>query len=358
MPGDANKKLYNAGSEWQDEFSGIIDYYSTFFREYDPVIGRFNGVDPKADATVSLSIYHYSGNNPVNFNDPMGDITGNELENIINRLLSSNYGGTWSSSSNSTAYFGDEFTATFFGGLTRSGNNPLLKIIDAISELKKAGKEVYGVHFKDFNGNWSATIGFSQPTKNWQLSSTWHDDYYNENRKEYMLGTGWESRAIAGIIVGTKTISIGRYVDNNSFFDNLVSTLININNVSEKFELALEAGKYLTYSKFTIGDKSFGWWTDARGGIQPIWKKGNQWIGGRNEARAFSRNLEKISRPMAIFGTVVSGYQTIIDIRGGHTGEAILHGIDTIAGAAGLLIPGAQPFVFAYFVGRLIGELF
>jgi hypothetical protein len=45
IPTDANKKLYNAGSEWQDEFSGLIDYYSTFFREYDPVNGRFNGVD-------------------------------------------------------------------------------------------------------------------------------------------------------------------------------------------------------------------------------------------------------------------------------------------------------------------------
>ncbi len=76
MPTDPNKKLYNAGSEWQDEFGGVIDYYSTFFREYDPVIGRFNSVDPKAEMIVELSIYHYSGNNPVNFNDPMGDAFG------------------------------------------------------------------------------------------------------------------------------------------------------------------------------------------------------------------------------------------------------------------------------------------
>ena len=96
MPTDANKKLYNAGSEWQDEFGGIIDYYSTFFREYDPVIGRFNGVDPKADATVELSIYHYSGNNPVNFNDPMGDITGADLLGIIETLSSYAHGGSWS----------------------------------------------------------------------------------------------------------------------------------------------------------------------------------------------------------------------------------------------------------------------
>jgi RHS repeat-associated protein len=76
MPGNylptlPNKHLYNAGSEWQDEFD-IANYYSTFFREYDPTIGRFNSVDPLAAASVELSVYHYAANNPVNFNDPLG----------------------------------------------------------------------------------------------------------------------------------------------------------------------------------------------------------------------------------------------------------------------------------------------
>jgi RHS repeat-associated protein len=67
-----NKKLYNAGSEWQDDVEGMADYYSTFFREYDPVIGRFNGVDPMSESFESWTTYHYSYNNPVNFNDPTG----------------------------------------------------------------------------------------------------------------------------------------------------------------------------------------------------------------------------------------------------------------------------------------------
>ena len=69
-----NKKLYNAGSEWQDDVDGLADYYSTFYREYDPVIGRFNGVDPVSASFESWTTYHYSYNNPVNFNDPMGDL--------------------------------------------------------------------------------------------------------------------------------------------------------------------------------------------------------------------------------------------------------------------------------------------
>src|SRR5687767_3973666 len=121
QPSSPNKRLYNAGSEWQDEFSGIIDYFSTFYREYDPVLGRFNGVDPMADVTVELSIYHYAANNPVNFNDPNGDLAQGDFENIINKLMNSQHGGTWSSSTNTIAYFGDEEIAGFFGDLIGAG---------------------------------------------------------------------------------------------------------------------------------------------------------------------------------------------------------------------------------------------
>ena len=72
-PTNPNKKLYNAGSEWQDDEEGLADYYSTFYREYDPIIGRFNGVDPMAEATDNMTTYAYANNNPVMMNDPMGD---------------------------------------------------------------------------------------------------------------------------------------------------------------------------------------------------------------------------------------------------------------------------------------------
>ena len=92
-----NKKLYNAGSEWQDDIEGLADYYSTFFREYDAIIGRFNGVDPMSESFESWTTYHYSYNNPVNFNDPMGDMAKAEFENAIAALLA-NEGGTYHSS--------------------------------------------------------------------------------------------------------------------------------------------------------------------------------------------------------------------------------------------------------------------
>ena len=54
-----NKFLYNAGSELQDDIEeGMADYYSTFFREYDAVLGRFNGVDMAAAELHDWGVYH------------------------------------------------------------------------------------------------------------------------------------------------------------------------------------------------------------------------------------------------------------------------------------------------------------
>jgi RHS repeat-associated protein len=67
--GSNNAFLYNAGSE-MNENSG---WYETFYRDYDPILGRFNQADPLANASSSLTPYGYGFNDPVFYNDPMGD---------------------------------------------------------------------------------------------------------------------------------------------------------------------------------------------------------------------------------------------------------------------------------------------
>lgn len=63
-----NDFLYNAASEL-NQTSG---WYEMFYRNYDPAIARFTGVDPLASDYASFSSYHYAYNNPVRFNDPTG----------------------------------------------------------------------------------------------------------------------------------------------------------------------------------------------------------------------------------------------------------------------------------------------
>jgi len=74
VPTSPNKNLYNGGSELQDDFGDDPNLYSTFFREYDPVLGRMNGVDQLADRFAPWSPYNYSFNTPVNLNDPTGAV--------------------------------------------------------------------------------------------------------------------------------------------------------------------------------------------------------------------------------------------------------------------------------------------
>jgi RHS repeat-associated protein len=64
-----NDFLYNASSE----FNQASGWYETFYRGYDPALGRFMQVDPMAAQYASITPYNYCGSNPVMFNDPLGD---------------------------------------------------------------------------------------------------------------------------------------------------------------------------------------------------------------------------------------------------------------------------------------------
>lgn len=63
---------FNGGSEKDQEVTGQENTYGTYYRELDTRTAKWWSVDPVVNA--SESPYAMNGNNPVNMNDPMGDL--------------------------------------------------------------------------------------------------------------------------------------------------------------------------------------------------------------------------------------------------------------------------------------------
>ena len=70
--GRENKYQFNAASELNEETGN----YETYFRQYDPAIGRFMGIDILASSFSSLTPYQFANNDPIYYNDPNGDLYG------------------------------------------------------------------------------------------------------------------------------------------------------------------------------------------------------------------------------------------------------------------------------------------
>jgi RHS repeat-associated protein len=116
-----NKYLYNKGSELQDDLG--LDVYQTHFRMLDTWIGRWWQVDPKP--SYDMSVYNAMNNNPILYNDPLGDIIDIEFRRGflgLGKKTTVTYNNGALTNANGSAYTGkvNGFLKQVVGGLNNA----------------------------------------------------------------------------------------------------------------------------------------------------------------------------------------------------------------------------------------------
>ncbi len=180
----ANKYLYN-GKELQDN----TGYYDYGFRQLDPALGRWFVQDALAERFSGESPYAYVNNNPVNLFDILGLTSWGYINNVINTLVDSDYGRTWSPGEDIWEFSSNEEAENYALGngfydpsvLGGSGGGYLLKDSKAMygkfwqSWVGKVLMRLAGWHASDWVGN-----GYQWYTKD-------RSDYYYKNTESNNL---------------------------------------------------------------------------------------------------------------------------------------------------------------------------
>ena len=140
------------------------DTYSYGWRDYDPVIGRFNKIDRYAEKYYGLSPYNYTANDPVSMVDIAGDSISvqfynkdnkrlNNIPKVVQKMFNDEYGIKvgYNSKTGMLYYDGEVDTNQEVSESAKGIIVGALKETDS-KKIKKFGEITFGYNLEKQNG--------------------------------------------------------------------------------------------------------------------------------------------------------------------------------------------------------------
>jgi RHS repeat-associated protein len=283
LPTQPNKQLYNGGSEWQNDFSDQPDWQQTFYRNYDQTIGRFLAVDPMAEATAELSVYQYANNNPVMFNDPLGNLSKADIESFGPLKYADGLSGSfWKKTYGSEQEWA--YAMIYFAAHGMGGYGNQFGAQTGYSR-KSANAGDTGVHYTYDSGNVTA------------MPNGLNENSSSEVNHEYqMLDDGLGGQMRIDHVSETQLI----YIDAALFNGNTFSSSAIGNNASDRINLFGQTVTNQVGSKWewssNLGDKvSYKNYTLQKSGVKGIIQSNITTFNGKFSSIDYSLNLGPLS---------------------------------------------------------------
>ena len=191
-----NKYLYN-GKELQDDLVGSnkLDWLDYGARMYDTRIGRFHLVDNYAEKYVSLTPYHYTANNPLNFIDYNGEYILMYDKNGVAFWYENGKAYWVEKDEDGNVVKGKEYEDV-------ANNSAIQQTVNDLSKIEETG---YGNRMVDdlVDSEVKTTIEFNN-------SHFTPASYNNDDKSEIIYGTrDWKGD---GVSLGTSHINLGHEI--------------------------------------------------------------------------------------------------------------------------------------------------